>query len=258
MLIAVTPFQFGSSLSPLYGAYHPPMRRVSGAKGVVICPPWGEEGIRSARLLRVLAERLAAQGSPTLRFDYPCSGESAGDCEDFSLANAVQSVADAHIELEDMSGQSRNIWLGLRFGALAAMKALKLERPIGLLLWDPVVSGPDYLAEMQAAHARAISGMMGRPPASEEEVLGFGLSASFRSELEKTDLSSVTGKTRPKTLAIRRRDVPGLAAWADSASASFDEILDPTEQDWNSDEAMNAHLVPMQTIEEICRQVAEW
>jgi len=45
-------------------------------RGVVICPGGDYEALSIHQTFRVLADRIAAAGLPTLRFDYPGTGDS--------------------------------------------------------------------------------------------------------------------------------------------------------------------------------------
>ena len=144
------PFHFGPSAAPLYGVYHPAHQQEGRAPAVLLCNPFGVEAIRAFRIYRILAEKLAAAGSPVLRFDYTGTGNSAGDDAAFSVSRAVEDILLAHQELLDTSGASRVAWLGLRFGAgLALLASQQKPRGLGgLCLWDPVTEGQAYLTEM--------------------------------------------------------------------------------------------------------------
>ena len=43
---------FGQSTAPLYGVYHPANLSSDRMEGIVICPPFGQEYMRSHRALR--------------------------------------------------------------------------------------------------------------------------------------------------------------------------------------------------------------
>src|SRR5271168_1578528 len=60
-----------------FGWYHPGR----GDLGVVLCGPHGYEDLCVHRHWRGLAQDLSRHGLPTLRFDYPGTGDSAEDDE---------------------------------------------------------------------------------------------------------------------------------------------------------------------------------
>jgi hypothetical protein len=60
-----------------FGWLHP----APGRRGVVLCNAWGQEALCAHRSWRLLAMDLAAAGLPTLRFDYPGTGDSLDDPE---------------------------------------------------------------------------------------------------------------------------------------------------------------------------------
>src|SRR5690242_13829971 len=76
-----TPIWIGERSALAFGWYHPAagdQREV----GVVLCAPLGYEAMCSHRSIRLLAEALAADGFPVVRFDYHGTGDSAGEDTD--------------------------------------------------------------------------------------------------------------------------------------------------------------------------------
>src|SRR5258706_14823227 len=67
---AMTPVMFEGCA----GWLHP----AAGNRGVIICAAQGYEELCTHRPMRGLAERFAEAGLPTLRFDYPSTGDSIG------------------------------------------------------------------------------------------------------------------------------------------------------------------------------------
>ncbi len=143
----MTALHFGPSDSPLFGAYHPALVREPRAPAVLLMNPFGVEAIRSNRMFRLLAEKLAATGSAVLRFDYYGTGDSAGSCDEFTMAGARMNIQAANQELLDLSGAKRVVWVGLRLGAMLALQAVLSEKPKslrGIVLWDLIANGSDY------------------------------------------------------------------------------------------------------------------
>lgn len=189
------PLFFGDAEEPLFGIYTP-SRGVVGRKGVVLCPPIGQEGLVSHRSLRILAEKLADAGLDVLRFDYYGTGDSAGDNHAGSVSRWLEDVRLAVDTLRELSGVRRVALVGLRLGGLLA--ACAEARSISeLILWDPVTRGADYLQELEnAADTRR----------DDWEVLGFPFSAHLRDELRNLQL------TATKRLARDVRFVVGGSA----------------------------------------------
>ena len=131
------PLAIPSSSGPLFAMYGP----AQGA-AVLMCPPFGDEALKTARVWRDLAKRLGWQGIATLRFDLPGTGNSAGEPTDPDrVAVWRTAVKDCAAWLASRHA-GRIILFGHRFGALlaidAAMSGVAAER---LVLLDPPASG---------------------------------------------------------------------------------------------------------------------
>jgi len=143
------PHHFGPD-DQLFGVYHAPAVTCAGADGVLLCPPFGQEYIRTHRLYRQLATQLASRGHPCLRFDYYGSGDSAGDGADFELERCRLDLQAAASHLRERGSCARVHGFGARLGASLLMRdalALGLDR---LILWDPVVDGAGLVSRMDA------------------------------------------------------------------------------------------------------------
>src|SRR5687768_785158 len=116
------PVVFGES-PQLFGMLTLPAGAV-GTRGVVVCAPFGQEGTHSYRPLRTLAQRIAADGSPVLRFDWPGSGDS-GDREApvETAAGWTQPVCEAVAALRANADVDEVALVGLRVGATIALLA---------------------------------------------------------------------------------------------------------------------------------------
>ena len=85
-------------------------------RAVLILNPFGQEAVRTHRLLRVTADRLARSGFDVLRFDYFGSGDSPGTDECADLQGWAQDVIAAHRMLREFSKAAHISWLGIRLG----------------------------------------------------------------------------------------------------------------------------------------------
>jgi pimeloyl-ACP methyl ester carboxylesterase len=143
------PTFFGDSLRPLFGVLHAPTGTPRDTGVVVFCP--GVQEYCSAHwALRSLASALAARGFHTLRFDYRGTGDSAGEPDESTIDAWVDDARLAYDEIRDAAGVQRVSFVGLRLGAMIALLTSAAGAAVdNLFLWDPVVSGARYLAEIE-------------------------------------------------------------------------------------------------------------
>lgn len=139
---------FGGSAQPLFGVLHPAGRPAK--TGVVVVPPFAEERKCAQRLLVLTARRLAAAGLPVLRADLRGTGDSLGTHGAATLAGWREDVAAAGACLRAQTGVERVVWLGARLGANLALQAAHAagSATAGVMLWEPLLTGRDLLAEM--------------------------------------------------------------------------------------------------------------
>ena len=197
----MTPFYFGDRRRRLFGIFEPAVATSVGKRAAVLCYPWGAEYVHAHRAMRQLAVRLSAAGIDILRFDYFGTGDSAGEMVDADLAGWETDIELAIEELRDIVGSARMTLIGLRLGAtLAARVAARRPRDVDtLVLWDPILSGPDYLASLGAAAAPAASD----PPLA---VRGFPMTAEMHRDLRAIALAPplIPPCTRGLTLVTDR------------------------------------------------------
>lgn len=146
------PFFFNAEPKRLFGVYYQPNANAC-EPAVLICPPFGNEYVRSYNAIRILCERLSQSGFPVLKFDFCGLGDSYGDGTEANVGEWRANIRAAASELSRQSGQTQITVVGLRLGAaLATGITLDGVRLKNLVLWDPVVDGADYLAELERAH----------------------------------------------------------------------------------------------------------
>lgn len=250
----MTPFLFGSNERMLYGAWHP-SHSPSPAPAVLLCQPWGQEYVRCHRMIRALAVRLARQRTCSLRFDYSGTGDSEGADEDASLNGWVGDVIAAHEETRRRAGTDRVVWLGVRLGAVAALLAAAkvVVRPVGLVLWEPIGTGAEYLADLALRHREALEASYtlapsGLPPGDRDELLGFGLGERMRCELNELVLQQrLAGARLPPSTWILPTSPPAYVASPLAESGATTRRFDhPIE--WNAEESLNSALVPAEAV----------
>lgn len=148
--------------------------------------------------MRQLANLLAEAGVDSLRFDYYATGDSAGDDHEADLASMRKDILLAAEELISLSEATRVTLVGLRLGAtLAAQTSVDLGKIVdGLVLWDPITDGSDYIQELYAVcRAQPIAVKEPAPRQASEgggvEILGFPLTERIHAELRKLSLGAV-------------------------------------------------------------------
>jgi hypothetical protein len=195
-------FHFGPNQS-LFGVLHgPPSKPVERA--VLVCAPLGHEYLRAHFVLQRLARRLAAQGTPVLRFDYYGCCDSLGESVDATCTGWQGDIVAAFDALVQRTGAQHVVGVGVRLGAtLLASVASELELR-ALVLWDPVERGDEYLAALRHAHraGKPSALPLGRWQSSlglsrKEELLGATYSRALLRELSKLTLPSASDLSCP-------------------------------------------------------------
>jgi pimeloyl-ACP methyl ester carboxylesterase len=195
----LTPILFGDSDAPLFGVLHEPEASRARDHGVLLCPPIAQEYVRSHWAMRQLALSLQRAGFPCLRFDWYGVGDSSGELHRASLARWRSDAASGAQELRDASGVRRVSLVGLRIGGAIALSAARDVKPANLVLWDPVLDGRTYLAELEAMHGALTSDVkrywlpVRRPKTSPAELVGFDLGVELRREIEGIGAPVVAG-----------------------------------------------------------------
>lgn len=250
---AMTPVRFGYPASSLYGVFHGGGGHQAQARqrAVLFCNPFGQEAVRTHRLFRVLADRLARTGVACLRFDYYASGESFGDDHEADLDRWVRDVAAADAVLRQRAGVQQVDWLAPRLASALAVRASARAPlpPRQLVLWEPVLAGGRYVDHLLAAHASVIADLPdGGALAGDEEILGFGVSRRL--------LEQMRAVVPADYQHARARGVTWIASHRESADT--DECIAALQGrgvtvrrhalsldfDWTSEEAFNTALVP--------------
>jgi pimeloyl-ACP methyl ester carboxylesterase len=187
----MNPAFFGPPDEQLLGIHHP-ARGASRGVGVVLCSPAPMELARSHWAFRKLADQLSKVGFDVLRFDYRGTGDSNGELVDTTAQHWVADIKRATTELKDVAGVRKVALVGFRLGGLlaaaAASEGLSLE---ALVLWEPVVSTSNWLAQLELIDADVHREFFTVTRPEPDSVLGFLLPLELRRNWESLDLTSV-------------------------------------------------------------------
>lgn len=261
----IEPFYFGGGGQSLFGCYHAPHAASRRKCGVVLCHSLGDEYLRFHRAYRQLALRLSQLGFPVLRFDLSGCGDSSGDGEAMGVQQWLTDISWAVGEIRRRSGVGRTGLVGLRLGGALAVRVGQERGDIdALVLWDPVVSGKAYLAELRALH----QDMLGRahvrqePEATEErtELLGFPLPGGLLRELEHLELLPLQRKPAERLLLVEsqgRAKEGGLREHLRQWDVEVAYRHLPCPEFWTWQEALSEALVPHQVLQSVVRWLAE-
>ena len=250
------PFYFDSSGIELFGIYHP-ASDPGARRGVVLCPPFGNESTRTYQATRVLAQRWSEKAH-VLRFDYSGTGDSFGDWDKAGPARWIADIASAAGEITEISGADKIVLAGLRFGALMAAYSTTHISVSELLLWDPVLEGRQYRNDLDALHRMLIASHMNLTPAektaSESELCGFEVASWMNSEMPALTMPTSLPEEVKSVCVVQTTDqstASGLSdAWAlDERRLDFRTV--DFDCAWDADP--EAILNPSPVIEELVR-----
>ncbi len=183
--------EFESGMQPVtfngcFGWLHLPPHGLSGRVAVLLCPGLKNDGLTGYRSYRLLAQALAAAGYPTLRFDYPGTGNSCEPETDALWTEWQQSIHTAGLWLRYRTGADRLVLCGFRLGATLAVECAARRADVaGVVLLAPVLRGRSYIrqlrveAELQNA-TTATEGAL--------ELQEFRLTAATVADIEQADL----------------------------------------------------------------------
>jgi pimeloyl-ACP methyl ester carboxylesterase len=220
------------------GLYHAAEPDGERGDGVVIVPPFGWDEVASYRPRLRLAERLASAGHPTLRYDLPGTGDSAGGPADPGLVDAwVESIGAGAAWMRER-GSSRIAVLGLGLGGLLARECLARGGAIDdLVLWAAPVSGRFFARELKALWRLQVgkaASEEGEPDLPEGwiEVGGYVVSAETLASLGKLSPQVPADSGLGRALLLARDGVGVDAALTDALRESGVEVTEDAGTGW--------------------------
>jgi pimeloyl-ACP methyl ester carboxylesterase len=259
----LTPFHFGDSRSPLLGILDEPAKDTGLAHGVLLCPPVGQEHVRSHWALRQVASALARAGFHCLRFDWFGVGDSSGRLCEATIERWRQDVADAAQELRDAAGVRKVSIVGLRLGATLAALEAKAVRPQSILLWDPVADGSEYVRELRTIQRELLSDTLrfSQPPASaragvesSHELVGFEYGAALIQSIERLKLDEALDLPRSRLCLLPSSALGQEQHLRERLSAhqpSFEVRHTRVRAKWHNADDIEELLLPADAIREV-------
>lgn len=205
--------------------FHRPEAQGAWRGSIVYAHPFAEEMNKSRRMAALQARALAAAGYAVLQIDLHGCGDSSGDFGDASWESWIEDVGLAARWLQQRSAAELWLW-GLRSGALLAFAAAeRIAAPGKLLLWQPVVSGKQFLqqflrlklaGEMHTGDGKGLMARLREQLAQGEavEIAGYSLSPALAGGLEKAELSLSTRALRIEWIEISSKPDGGLSPLA--------------------------------------------
>jgi len=197
--VALEAFYLPAAAGQRFCLLHRPDAQVPRRGAVVYVHPFAEEMNKSRRMAALQARALAAAGHAVLQIDLHGCGDSSGDFGEASWESWLDDVQMAYTWLQQRSGGDLWLW-GLRTGCLLASEtAARIGRPSNLLLWQPVLSGKQFLqqflrlklaGEMLGGDSKGVMDRLRAQLAQGEsvEVAGYLLSPGLANGLERAEL----------------------------------------------------------------------
>ena len=252
-----TAFLFGPEARRRYGVLHEPSGTRVRVTGVVLCGPFPTERNDTMRSLRRLADGLANDGFPTLRFDASGTGDSWGEVDGASADAWRDDVGLAIEALQARSGVARTLLIGVRWGAALAWEHRRHASVHAIGLWEPVLDGAAYVASLRTSHqAWLVEEAQQRPQAmryaSSHEVLGCALPIALADAMQQ--IVVVADPTLRKRVAVFARPDASVALGSD-VMVSRHALLEPAV--WAHEAGMDAPPVATVAIARICAWAAE-
>ncbi len=263
----VEPFYFGEP--PLYGSLH---AGKTSDTGIVVCSPVGHEYITFHRAARQIANQVSRGGRPVLRFDYSGTGDSAGDLADARLETWVSDVRRAMDELRRRTAVERLSLVGVRLGAsLALLAAAERDDVESIALWDPVISGPAHLKELERDTRRMlrVAHVLPSPPGERRprrgtrrgddfELLGFTFPGALVGDLRglELDAGKLPDCDRILLLETTRAATAPLGAVLRGSDSEVETLTEALPHAWRWSEDITRVQLPHAQVRAVARWIA--
>lgn len=224
--------------------------------GVILCPPVGQEYIRTFRTFSLMAGAYEREGFDVFRFDYYGCGDSSGNFEDISMQHLTNSLLDAIDEFVESNYFEKVIFVGLRLGAnivLEALKTRELNCETQIVLWNPITSGKQYIEESKRKFNKWIIGSFVKMKyVQKEEIFGFNYSPQFLEDISNIELR--TDHINDKNILIINNSsgqLNGNSLYSNRQKLNL--VCIPEPEFWNKNEEESKSLIPQNSINEIIK-----
>lgn len=216
----MTPISFGGC----FGWLHAPQNRVPNDVAVLICTPLGYDALPSYSSLRLFADELTAAGYPTLRFDYPGTGDSCDEELERVIGHCAAWLESVHRAADWMratTGAHRIVLCSLRGSALlATLVAASREDVAGLVLLAPVLRGRSFMRQLFVEAAIQNGGEM--PPGDGLVFREFRFTPATIAQIENIDLRAVKLRAGQKVVLVPQQEsrlvTECMQAWTEAGA----------------------------------------
>ncbi|KQV73104.1 oligosaccharide flippase family protein [Rhizobium sp. Root1220] len=227
---------------------------------VLLLSPWGLEEMCSRKFFRIMAEHFADLGVPSLRFDYP----STGDALDLGNAPATleiweRAVVAAAQKLKSLSGCDRIIIVAQGIGATLAQRVGRtIDGVDNVVMLAPVTNGRTYLREL-SAWSKFINYHLGlgegNVPQGKQVIAGLVMPDGIASEISKLNITAPEAIAAAHYLVLERPARSDDTTFADNLRALGASVEQQTFEGYDAlvTDPLFAK-VPMATV----RSLAEW
>jgi uncharacterized protein len=258
----------GPARGCLFSVLHQPGQNPSG-KAVVMCYPIGQEYMRIHRTYVELARSMAIAGHYALRFDYHGCGDSAGESVSGDLDRWVADIRQAVAELRCQTGIREIYLVGARIGANLGLRAAAGQEDFaGIVLWEPIVNGTEYLATLQRAHSSLLAHNaeldgyeLRDKPDCFVELSGFPVTKRLYDQIAAIDLlATPRGTLMSDTLVVANSEKQNLKDYVSSQNNGSDRIaytvVGESDGIWLKEDRQNYGLVPARAVQAIVSWVS--
>jgi alpha-beta hydrolase superfamily lysophospholipase len=228
---------------------------------VLFASPWGLEEMSIRKLWRVTADRLADHGIPSMRFDYPATGDAL-DTADFSGGLAVwsKSLVAAAQQLKILSGCGRIAVIAEGLGCVIATKAAAdLDGLEAMAFLAPVVSGRLHLREL-AIWSSIVDDSLGLAPHQRDRsgavsIASLQMPAEIAAELRRVNLMMIDQAPAGRMLVASR---PEIAADSDFSRRLRTVGADVTECRFDGYQSLIANPTVSRLPEQAIDEIVSW